>query len=153
MVSGSLDTNSPSAWRRSLRAVPQAIAANTKTARPINATTATPPGSPIQSMIHLLGVESETWPEHKVLVDLRGVATPFTRPEQFRIGEEAALSLSHMDRIASLVPPERVTRVSEKAARRNGVNVRVFDDEAQATAWLREPRCEVSRGSFEESKA
>ena len=91
------------------------------------------------SMIHLLGVESETWQEDKVLVDLRGVVTPFTRPEQFRIGEEAAASLSHMERIASLVPPERVTRVSEKAARRNGVNVRVFDDEDQAIAWLAAP--------------
>jgi hypothetical protein len=91
------------------------------------------------SMIHLLGVESETWQEERVLVDLRAVATPFTRPEQFRIGEEAAASLSHMERIASLVLPERVTRVSEKAARRNGTNVRVFDQEAAAVAWLEEP--------------
>ena len=88
------------------------------------------------SLIHLLGVESETWPEDKVLVDLRKVVTPFSPPEQFRMGEEAAASLSHMDRIASLVPRERVTRVSEKAARRNGTNVRVFDDEHQAVAWL-----------------
>lgn len=89
------------------------------------------------SLIHLLGVDSETWERDRVLVDLRGVETPFSRLEQFRIGEEAAASLSHMERIASLVPPERVTRVSEKAARRNGTNVRVFDDEAQAVAWLR----------------
>lgn len=88
------------------------------------------------SMIHLLGVESESWEEHAVLVDLRAVRTPFTLLEQFRIGEEAACSLHHMDRIASLVPPERLTRVSEKAARRNGVNVRVFDDEQLAVAWL-----------------
>jgi hypothetical protein len=88
------------------------------------------------SLIHLLGVESETWNDDKVLVDLRGVVTPFDLPEQFRIGEEAAASLSHMERIASVVPPERVTRVSEKAARRNGTNVRVFDDEQQAIAWL-----------------
>jgi hypothetical protein len=88
------------------------------------------------SLIHLLGVESETWPEDKVLVDLRQVVTPFTEPEQFRIGLEAAASMSHLDRIASLVPPERVTRVSERAARRNGVNVRVFDDERAALAWL-----------------
>ena len=91
------------------------------------------------SMIHLLGVESESWQENKVLVDLRAVATHFSRPEQFRIGEEASLSLSHMDRIASLVPADRVTRVSEKAARRNGVNVRVFDDEGLAIAWLQAP--------------
>ena len=100
-------------------------------------------GSPalgqLLSIIHLLGVESETWPEHKVLFDLRGVATPYTPAEQFRVGEEAAASLSHMDRIASVVPPDRVTRVSEKAAQRNGTNVRVFDDEAAAIAWLRSP--------------
>ena len=91
------------------------------------------------SMIHLMGVESETWPRDKALVDLRGVVTPFSRLEQFRIGEEAAASLSHMDRIASLVLPERVTRVSEKAARRNGTNVRVFDEERQAVDWLEAP--------------
>jgi hypothetical protein len=91
------------------------------------------------SLIHLLGVESETWEDDQVLVDLRRVVTPFSPPEQFRIGEEAAASLSHMRRIASVVPKERVTRVSEKAARRNGVNVRVFDDETQAIAWLSAP--------------
>lgn len=91
------------------------------------------------SLIHLLGVESETWPDHRVLFDLRGVATPFTHPEQFRVGEEAAASLSHMERIASVVPRERVTRVSEKAARRNGSNVRVFDDEREAIRWLESP--------------
>jgi hypothetical protein len=90
------------------------------------------------SLIHLLGVESETWEQDKVLVDLRAVRTEFTQQEQYRIGEEAALSLTHMDRIASLVPAGRITRVSEKAARRNGVNVCVFDDEQAALAWLLE---------------
>lgn len=88
------------------------------------------------SMIHLLGVESETWDRPRVLVDLRGVHTPFDHGQQFRIGEEAAASLHHMERIASLVPPERITRVSEKAARRMGTNVRVFAEEAQAIGWL-----------------
>jgi hypothetical protein len=35
-----------------------------------------------------------------------------------------------------VVPPDRITRVSERAARRNGVDVCVFDDEQQALAWL-----------------
>lgn len=98
--------------------------------------TGTPELGQLLSTIHLLGVESETWPQDRVLVDLRGVATPFSEPEQFRIGQEAAASMAHLSRIASLVPPERVTRVSERAARRNGVNVRVFDDERAAVAWL-----------------
>jgi hypothetical protein len=42
--------------------------------------------------------------------------------------------------IASLVPPERVTRMSEKAAQRSGTNVRVFDDERAATEWLQSAR-------------
>jgi hypothetical protein len=91
------------------------------------------------SMIHLLGVESETWKDDRVLVDLRRVDTPFTRHEQFRIGEEAAASLSHMEKIASVVPRERITRVSEKTARRMGANVHVFDNEFAALAWLHEP--------------
>lgn len=91
------------------------------------------------SLIHLLGVDSETWDVDRVLVDLRGVATAFTRPEQFRVGEEAAASLSHMEKIASIVPTDRVTRVSEKAARRMGANVCVFDAEDAAIAWLMEP--------------
>jgi hypothetical protein len=88
------------------------------------------------SMIHLLGVESETWSDDRVLVDLRSVQTEFSLLDQYRIGQEAASSLSHMEKIASLVPPERVTRMSEKAAQRSGTNVRVFDDERAATEWL-----------------
>ena len=90
-------------------------------------------------MIHLLGVESESWQDDRVLVDLRRVATVFTRYEQYRIGEETAASLSHLEKIASLVPTERITRVSEKTARRMGTNLCVFDDLECALAWLRAP--------------
>jgi hypothetical protein len=102
------------------------------------ALTGSPSIGQMLSMIHLLGVESETWEQHATLVDLRGVSTEYTQQEQFRIGEEAASSLSHMDRIASVVPQARITRISERAARRNGTNVCVFGDEAQAVAWLLE---------------
>ena len=88
------------------------------------------------SMIHLLGVESETWEQTATLVDLRGVETEFSQLEQFRIGEEAASSLSHMDKIASVVPRARITRISERAARRNGTDLCVFGDEGEAVAWL-----------------
>jgi hypothetical protein len=89
------------------------------------------------SLIHLLGVDSGGW-EHDVLaVDLRQVQTPFSTQEQFQLGQQAAASLAHMRRVASIVPPERVTRVSERAAQRDGTNVRVFSDESEAMAWLR----------------
>lgn len=90
------------------------------------------------SAVHLLGVESSGWEQDSVLVDLRGVVSVFSPAEQFRLGQEAAASLPHMRRIASLVPPDRITRISEKAARRNGSNVQVFTVEAEAMAWLLE---------------
>lgn len=93
----------------------------------------------VLSMIHLLGIDSSEWSIEALLVDLRALGTEFTPEEQFRLGLEAALSLAHLRRVASLVRPERLTRISEKAARRNGTNVRVFDDEQAALAWLRAP--------------
>ncbi len=89
------------------------------------------------SLIHLLGVDSGNWRHGVVLVDLRAVQTEFTPEEQFRIGQESACSLAHLDKVASLVPRERLTRISERAARREGANVRVFDDEQTALDWLR----------------
>jgi hypothetical protein len=108
-----------------------------RTSRYVRVTVTGVPGiDELLSMIHLLGVESETWQDDRVLVDLRGVATEFSRQEQFRLGEETAASLSHMEKIASVVPAERVTRVSEKTAKRMGANLCVFDDEAAAIRWL-----------------
>lgn len=100
------------------------------------AVTGSPSIGQLLSLIHLLGVESETWGQTAALVDLRGVGTAFTEHEQFRIGEEAASSLNHLDRIASVVQKDRITRISQRAARRNGTNVCVFDVEADAVAWL-----------------
>ncbi|QJW84726.1 STAS/SEC14 domain-containing protein [Ramlibacter terrae] len=98
------------------------------------------------ALVHVLGPESGDWPRDSVLVDLREVATQFTRGEQARIGEAAACSLAHMARIASVVPPERVTRVSERVAQRSGANVCVFDDEAEAVAWLNGEPVSVGAG-------
>jgi hypothetical protein len=89
------------------------------------------------SLIHLLGVDSGHWEHDVLLVDLCSVQTQFTPQEQFQLGQETALSLAHMRRIASLVPAERITRISEKAAQRDATNLRVFSDEPTALAWLR----------------
>jgi hypothetical protein len=97
------------------------------------------------SLIHLIGLDSEGWTLRTALVDLRRVETRFSEAEQFRIGIEAAASLSHMEKIASLVPAERVTRLSERAARRNGTNVRVFAAEEGAVDWLQEGQAPLPR--------
>lgn len=90
------------------------------------------------ALVHVLGIDSGNWKHDVLMVDLRKVSTQFSESEQRSVGQEAAASLVHMRKIASVVPRERVTRISERAARRNGVNVCVFDDERLAIEWLRE---------------
>jgi hypothetical protein len=100
-------------------------------------------GSPgideLVALIHVLGVDSSNWKHDAMLVDLRKVSTPFSEAEQRTIGMEAAASLAHLRKIASVVPRDRVTRISEKAARRDGTKVTVFDDEKEALDWLKDP--------------
>ncbi|HEX2546270.1 MAG TPA: STAS/SEC14 domain-containing protein [Ramlibacter sp.] len=88
------------------------------------------------SFLQLVGVETMEWPTRRVLFDLRGIRTLTTFTEHFAVGEEVARQLGHLHRIASVVPADRITRASEKTARRSGINLTVFTDEGQAIAWL-----------------
>jgi hypothetical protein len=88
------------------------------------------------SFLQLIAIETAGWPSKRALFDLRGVRTLTTFTEHYAIGEEAARQLGHLHRIASVVDPDRITRASEKTARRSGVNLTVFTDEAEAIAWL-----------------
>jgi hypothetical protein len=88
------------------------------------------------SFLQLMGVETSGWPARRVLFDLRGIRTLTSFTEHYAVGEEASRQLQHLYRIASLVPPDRITRASEKTARRSGLNLTVFTDEAEALAWL-----------------
>ncbi|TWO73119.1 STAS/SEC14 domain-containing protein [Caenimonas sedimenti] len=88
------------------------------------------------SLFHLLAVESETWVHNTLLVDLRRVESQFTEAEQAEVGREVAASLAHLRRIASVVPTHRLTRISERAAKQNGMDVCVFDVEDDAIDWL-----------------
>jgi hypothetical protein len=88
------------------------------------------------SLAHLMGVDSGGWASDCALVDLRDVATPFTPEQQFELGREVAASMAHMRKLASVVPPSRVTHVSERAAQREGTNLRVFDSFEAAQEWV-----------------
>lgn len=88
------------------------------------------------SFIQLMGVETVGWPVKRALFDLRGIRTLTTFTEHYAVGEEVARQLGHLHRIASVVDADRITRASEKTARRSGVNLTVFTDEAEAIAWL-----------------
>ena len=88
------------------------------------------------STLHVLGIKSESWTEPGVLFDLVTLQTDFGRRELTRIGQEIAGSFAHLSKLGILVPSHRVTRISERTARRSGFNLRVFDLESSALAWL-----------------
>ena len=87
-------------------------------------------------LISTVGQETVYWSDRRVLVDLRQVEGALTPTEQIFLGELVAQDLSHIERMASVVPPEQITYNSERAAQELGAQLRVFDDEAEAIAWI-----------------
>lgn len=87
-------------------------------------------------LVSTIGQETVYWSDRRVVVDLRQVEGALTPTEQIFLGELVAQDLTHIERMASIVPPDRLTRNSERAAQQLGSQLRVFDDEAQALAWI-----------------
>jgi hypothetical protein len=74
--------------------------------------------------------------DRRLLVNLLDVVGTFGPQEQQAIGQLAARYLSHLERVASLVPQDKITRVSEAAAQAQGMQLRVFTNFTDAVAWL-----------------
>jgi hypothetical protein len=72
----------------------------------------------------------------RLLINLLDVVGTFGREEQQTIGLLAHRHLAHLERVASLVPEDKITRVSEAAARSQGMELRVFTALPEALAWL-----------------
>ena len=73
------------------------------------------------------------------MVDLRQVLGRLSFTDQFFIGEIVGEKLAHIRKLASLVADDPDSYNSAKVANRKGVNLRSFDSEERAIAWLREP--------------
>jgi hypothetical protein len=91
------------------------------------------------SFIELIGAETSSWQVRRGLFDLREISTLKSVTDHVAIGQAVVRHLAHMDRIASLVPPDRATGISRKEAQGAGVNLAVFVDELAALEWLVAP--------------
>jgi hypothetical protein len=76
--------------------------------------------------------------DRRVLLNLMDVVGTFGAEEQRALGLLAYRHLAHLEGVGSLVPPEKLTRVSEAAARSQGLQLRVFTQLQQAVSWLAE---------------
>jgi hypothetical protein len=74
--------------------------------------------------------------DKRLLINLMDVVGTFGPEQQRDIGLLAFRHLSHLEKVASLVPPEKLTRVSEAAARAQGMELRVFSNLPDAIDWL-----------------
>jgi hypothetical protein len=74
--------------------------------------------------------------DRRLLINLMDVVGTFGPEQQRDIGLLAHRYLGHLQKVASLVPPEKVTHVSEAAARSHGLELRVFTTLADAVDWL-----------------
>lgn len=85
--------------------------------------------------------EQETvyWSDRRLMVDLRRITGQLDPAEQVFLGELVAQNLSHLERVASVVPAEQITRNSENAAQQLGMQLRVFSSQDEAAAWLTAP--------------
>lgn len=91
------------------------------------------------ALVDAVAAESRRRGDSKVMVDLRAVEGTLKFTEQLSVGEIVALKLPHLVKLASVVPPEQITRNSERVAVRKGLQLRVFSREEEAAAWLTEP--------------
>jgi hypothetical protein len=73
-----------------------------------------------------------------VLCDLRQVIGRLGFTDQFFIGDVVAQKLQHVEKLATLVASDPASYNSPKVASRLGLNIRTFDSEAEAIAWLQE---------------
>ena len=83
-----------------------------------------------------IGFESAKGEFDLVLLDLRQVEPVYSFTDQLRMGQEVARCMTHLRKLASVVPPDRITRVSEQSAKHSGATVRIFTVEAEALDWL-----------------
>ena len=87
-------------------------------------------------LIELAAKDMEASGQKYGLVDLRGVTGRLSFTDQFFIGDVVGQKLANVTKIATLVPDDPESYNSPKVARRKGVDVRTFNDEAAAIAWL-----------------
>ncbi len=82
------------------------------------------------SLLQVLEVDSASWAEDAVLVDLREVRTPLSDDEQLRLAGEVVRALRRLNRVALAARAGRM---------RESPGLRVFTDAAAAAQWLAEP--------------
>jgi hypothetical protein len=74
--------------------------------------------------------------DRRLLINLLDVVGTMGPQEHHALGLLAAQYFGHLERVASLVAEDKITRVSEAAAQKKGMQLRVFTNLTEAIDWL-----------------
>ncbi|MGE3349363.1 MAG: STAS/SEC14 domain-containing protein [Ramlibacter sp.] len=100
--------------------------------------------APLLELIHKLGRLTRTHGDQRLLFDLLNLEGQMHFTGQMQAGEQVARSLSHLARVASVVPVDKITRTSERVAQARGARFRVFASKDEAIAWIRGTEVEAA---------
>jgi len=90
----------------------------------------------VEPVLREIAAHTREHGDRRILININDVVGTFTPEEHQTIGLLTYQYLSHMDRVATLAPPEKLTGVSAGVARAHGLALRAFPNLGEAVAWL-----------------
>ena len=89
-----------------------------------------------EPLLKALEAETRLHGDKRLLINLLDVVGTFAGAQQELLGKLASRHLAHLEKVASLVPKGKITRVSERSAQIRGLHLMVFTSLAEAVEWL-----------------
>ena len=89
-----------------------------------------------EELILRIAKNTRTHGDKRLLINLLDVVGTLERHDHQMLGQLAAIHLAHLEKVASLVPEDKITRVSQEAAMGLGMQLRVFTSIGDAVQWL-----------------
>ena len=90
----------------------------------------------VEPVLRDIAVRTREHGDRRILININDVVGTFTPEEHQVIGALTWRYLSHMEKVATLAPAEKITGVSAGIARSQGLQLQAFATLGEAVAWL-----------------
>ena len=90
----------------------------------------------VEPVLRDIAARTREYGDRRLLININDVVGTFTPEEHQTIGMLTYRYLSHMERVATLAPAEKLSGVSAGVARAQGLDLRAFPSLGDAVGWL-----------------
>ncbi|MEP6791028.1 MAG: hypothetical protein ABI907_06635 [Ramlibacter sp.] len=87
-------------------------------------------------LLKALEADTRLHGDKRLLINLLDVVGTLGGADHDLLGKLASRHLAHLEKVASLVPGDKITRVSERSAQLRGLHLMVFTSLVDAVEWL-----------------